>query len=153
MRPVIVEPSTWPLLSAIHAFAALASIEVGLRLLPFHTLFAHLSRRYPAGRRVADLHQPEVRRVVRQVEAASKLIPGSKCLGIALAVKTLLARRGYALRLRIGLARAETGGERSYHAWLESGELVVVGGSESPSVYFPVPISLVRERHPARGVR
>jgi hypothetical protein len=45
-----------------------------------------------------------------------------------LAAQFLLSRRGYASRLRIGVARGPNDGLRA-HAWLESDGMVVLGGS------------------------
>jgi hypothetical protein len=62
------------------------------------------------------------------VRRVSRAVPGATCLTQALAAQVLLSRRGYASRLRIGVARAADNGLRA-HAWLESDGVVVFGGS------------------------
>lgn len=62
------------------------------------------------------------------VRSASRVVPRATCLTQALAAKLVLSRRGYASRLRIGVARGPARQLRA-HAWLEANGLVVVGGS------------------------
>ncbi|MBZ9768665.1 lasso peptide biosynthesis B2 protein [Mesorhizobium sp. CA6] len=72
---------------------------------------------------VADL-----RRVAWGVAAAARLVPGASCLTQALAGQYLLARQGSASKISIGIERG-TGSELKAHAWLMSGNHIVLGGS------------------------
>ncbi|WP_292314086.1 lasso peptide biosynthesis B2 protein [Mesorhizobium sp.] len=84
-------------------------------------LITRLDARHDAG--IADL-----RRVAWGVAAAARLVPGASCLTQALAGQYLLARQGKASRISIGIER-ETGSELKAHAWLMSGNHIVLGGS------------------------
>jgi hypothetical protein len=63
-----------------------------------------------------------------------RLFPDRPCLTQALAARYLLARRGVATRLHIGVARGD-GGVLSAHAWLERDGRVLIGGDQSRSRY------------------
>ncbi|TIV06075.1 MAG: lasso peptide biosynthesis B2 protein, partial [Mesorhizobium sp.] len=62
------------------------------------------------------------------VAAAARLVPGASCLTQALAGQYLLARQGNASKISIGIERG-TGSELRAHAWLMSGNHIVLGGS------------------------
>jgi len=72
----------------------------------------------------------DLRRVAWGVAAAARLIPGASCLTQALAGQYLLARQGNASKIRIGVER-DTGAQLKAHAWLVSGNHIVLGGSIS----------------------
>jgi hypothetical protein len=61
------------------------------------------------------------------VGVAGRLVPGTTCLVRALAAQALLARRGHASQLRLGVARG-SGRAFEAHAWLEQDGRVLVGG-------------------------
>lgn len=126
----------------IEASLLLGAIGPALRLIPFKTVRRLLDRasRTAAGSRKAD--PPSAERVVWAVTVASRYVPragAGTCLTRALAAQTMLAKRGYPALLRIGLARDD---ERRLqaHAWLESGDKVVIGGSADLERYTPLPI-------------
>jgi hypothetical protein len=50
----------------------------------------------------------------------------------------LLARRGYLADLRIGVIKADSG-QLEAHAWVESEGQVIIGGSDSPFRFTPLP--------------
>jgi len=63
------------------------------------------------------------------VTAASRRLPGPPmCLSQALAVQVMLARRGYASRLRVGVTRGGAG-QVEAHAWVEHEGRVLIGGA------------------------
>ena len=106
-------------------------------------LTAFLDARWPA----RDHHgRSQIVRLGRFVQRVSRVVPGATCLTQALALKWMLARRGIACRLRIGV-RHDPGGAFAAHAWLEtpSGE-VVLGGTQSPEHYQPLPFETARFR-------
>lgn len=62
------------------------------------------------------------------VEAASRNVPWeATCLPQALVAKAMLRRRGFANTLYLGVAKDQTDARVKAHAWLRSGDLVVVG--------------------------
>lgn len=70
----------------------------------------------------------ELRSVAWSVAAAARLVPGATCLTQALAGQRLLALRGYASTVRISLPGGTESAFRP-HAWLMSGNVIVLGGS------------------------
>jgi Transglutaminase-like superfamily len=122
----------------IKAALLLALIRIGLRLLPFKTLkqFLDSVSRVPAGSHRANQFSSD--RIVWAVISASRYVLVDKpCLTQALAVQLLLKRRGYPANLRIGVNRT-AGKQLEAHAWVESGDRVVVGGGDL-SRYTPLP--------------
>ncbi len=91
-------------------------VTVGLIVLPFPRLLALARRPHRAG---AERPLPcPVRRIARLVEIAGACAPRpARCLGHALVLSWLLARRGVTTRLVIGVARSD--GELVAHAWVE----------------------------------
>jgi hypothetical protein len=68
-----------------------------------------------------------LRRIAWGVSKASRYVPRATCLTQALAGQYMLARRGIASRIRFGVDA--TGAEFRAHAWLISGDRIVLGGS------------------------
>jgi hypothetical protein len=121
----------WLLLKAA---LLLATIRIGLRLLPFQTLKQLLD----SASKSRATHQFSSDRIVWAVTAAGRYVLGDgPCLTQALAVQLLLKRRGYPASLRIGVSRKKKG-ELEAHAWVESEDRVVVGGGDL-SDYTPLP--------------
>jgi Transglutaminase-like superfamily len=121
----------WLLLKAALLVGA---IRIGLRLLPFQTLKQLLDSASKS--RAANQFSSD--RIVWAVIAASRYVLGDRpCLTQALAAQMLLKRRGYPASLRIGVAKKERG-ELQAHAWVESEDIVVIGGGDL-SRYTPLP--------------
>src|SRR5262245_17094828 len=119
----------------IKAALLLGLIRIGLRLLSLRFLKQLLDS--ASKRRAANQFSSD--RIVWAVTAASRYVLGDKpCLTQALAAQVLLKRRGYAANLRIGVSRTE-GKQLQAHAWVESGDRVVVGGGDL-SRYSPLPV-------------
>jgi hypothetical protein len=57
------------------------------------------------------------------------VVPGTSCLAEALVAEMLLRVTGHPSVLRFGMARDDEGRPEA-HAWVESGDRVVVGGRE-----------------------
>ena len=72
----------------------------------------------------------ELRRVAWGVAAAARFVPHATCLTQALSGQYILARQGNASKIRIGIERG-TGEQLKAHAWLVSGDHIVLGGSLS----------------------
>ncbi|WP_292145207.1 lasso peptide biosynthesis B2 protein [Mesorhizobium sp.] len=70
----------------------------------------------------------ELRLFAWGVAAAARFVPGATCLTQALSGQYLLARKGNASNIRIGIERG-TGEQLKAHAWLVSDNQIVLGGS------------------------
>lgn len=127
----------WRLL--VEAALLLGLIAPGLRLLPFEAVRRLLARapRMPAG----SAKLPSAERVVWAVTVASRYVPRAGagiCLTEALAAQTMLARRGYPARLRIGVVKDEESRLQA-HAWVVSEDEVVIGESVDLERYTLLP--------------
>ncbi|KUM24802.1 hypothetical protein AU467_29275 [Mesorhizobium loti] len=112
------------MLLLMRCLAAVAGMRLALTFSSYNrirSLVARLKARDDAD--IADL-----RRVAWGVAAAARFVPGASCLTQALAGHYLLARQGSASKIRIGIER-DTGAELKAHAWLVSGNHIVLGGS------------------------
>jgi hypothetical protein len=69
---------------------------------------------------------PVVGSVTSAVRSASRYVPRATCLTQALFAERMLARRGRAATLRIGVVRGATGALEA-HAWLEHEGRVIIG--------------------------
>jgi len=121
----------------VSAAGLLATVRVGLWVLPFRWVHGAV-RAFGKRPRPLDEDGPPVQRVVWAVGAAARLVPRATCLVRALAAQALLARRGYASELRLGVS----GGPRrtfSAHAWIERDGQVLVGGPVDAR-YVPFPV-------------
>ncbi|MEE8469670.1 MAG: lasso peptide biosynthesis B2 protein, partial [Planctomycetota bacterium] len=98
------------------ALGWLGAVRSSLALLRFHRTRRWLERGGRGGRGAASDPEPDLRRVRWAVNAASRLLPGTRCLAQALAGQVLLARRGVPTSLRIGVERSSEA--MSAHAWL-----------------------------------
>jgi transglutaminase superfamily protein len=116
------------------AAGILAAIRIGLWALPFRWVQGAI--RAPGNRRPRD-GGPPVERIVWAVGAADRLVPRTTCLVRALAAQALLARRGHASQLRLGVAGG-SGRAFEAHAWLERDGRVLIGGPVEAR-YVPLP--------------
>ena len=129
------------------AFSLLTLVRLGLVILPFNAV-----RRMLHGYATEHGDLPEVRaeterravernvpaRVAWAMGALSRRSPGpTTCLALALVADTLLRRRGERSALRIGVKKrgAEVPGRLAAHAWVECGDLIVVGRLEDLAEY------------------
>ncbi len=120
------------------------TIRLGLWLLPFQVLRLRLAGMARTANKVQQGDQATIDRVVWAVKVASRYVPKATCLTQALAAQVLLSRRGYPVRLRLGVAKGEAGQLRA-HAWVESQGRIMIGGLEALSHFTPLP-PLERER-------
>lgn len=82
------------------------------------------------GLATAPRDEESVARLVRATERAAVVVPGTLCLAQALVARVLLARRGVAAELRLGVARDEVRGFIA-HAWLEWDGVRIELGSDT----------------------
>jgi hypothetical protein len=100
------------------------AVRLGLALLSYNRV-RNVVMRLDA-RQCADI--ADLRRVAWGVAAAARLVPRASCLTQALSGQYILARQGSASNIRIGIER-DTGAQLKAHAWLMSGNHIVLGGS------------------------
>ena len=115
----------------VRCWATIAMVRLNLSL----KRHATLRRRIDAMRAddPATLH--DLCHVSWGVSAASRYVPAATCLTQALAGQHLLAKLGKTSIVRIGVER-DTGSELKAHAWLISGDHVVLGGPASTFASF-----------------
>ena len=121
---------------AMSALALLAGIRLRLALLAFARVRGAVDRW--ASRR--DPRTPEgvsPRAVRLAVARASRVLPGSSCLALALSAEVLLRRHGLPARVTIGVAPGERPGPSmlNAHAWTVSAGTVVAGAHANLESY------------------
>ncbi|WP_089129886.1 lasso peptide biosynthesis B2 protein [Tolypothrix sp. NIES-4075] len=115
----------------------LASIRLGLWLLPFRTLLKLLTKiSQPMSN--AQITNVTVGKIVWTVNAASRYMPGVMCLARALTTQVMMGRYGHSGQLRIGVAKTERG-KLEAHAWVEYQGRVAIGNLQDLSRFIPLP--------------
>ncbi len=104
----------------VEAFATLLLVRVGLRMVAIDRLRGWAQRMQPGAR--------PVDRLAWAVRAAARRLPGTTCLGSALALQRLLSTGGHPSELHIGVARRAEA--FAAHAWLTCNGHILVGGEE-----------------------
>jgi hypothetical protein len=112
---------------AASAAAALLVADVLVRVMPFRRIAARIER--DLGGTPPPSPIGVVRRVQWAVAAAHRRLPWIPCLATAVAANRLLARRGVASTLWLGV-RPDGDAGFAAHAWLEAESCVVTGGRE-----------------------
>ncbi len=109
----------------LRCFSTLSVARLGLSLLPFRVLQRWMLRATAGGSAPVE----DELRVAWGLSRASALVPGATCLTQAIAGQFMLGRMGYRTQIRVGVRQGESG-RLLAHAWLISGERVVLGGSD-----------------------
>jgi Transglutaminase-like superfamily len=105
----------------------LAGVRIALTLLPFRTLRRLLTRQAHLGSAKQVPTKSEIDNIVWALGAAGRKFPAiGTCLSQALAGYAWLGSKGYSTDLRIGVNH-DSGGKFTAHAWLQRGEIVVMG--------------------------
>jgi len=90
----------------------------------------------PPGGDAAPIVQP----IVRAVERAARLLPGtSTCLARALVAQRLLRCAGVPAELRLGVARDGSAAGLAAHAWVVHGDRVLIGDQPQLGRYDELP--------------
>jgi hypothetical protein len=135
VRESLAKVSPSALWLATTAAVLQGGILIGMRVLPYARLQRLVDR---AGRRRRPLRrQRPLGSLLWAVQATSRPNPLTTCLSEALTAQVLLHRNGYPARVRIGVAKAQDG-RLEAHAWLESGETLVLG-ARGYERYSPLP--------------
>lgn len=104
----------------LEALRELATVRLALQSRPMSAL-----KRGPA----AESRTIDPARIAWAVRAAARVVPGAACLAQALAVQRMLARRGRASSVEVGVAKNRAGVEA--HAWLVCDGQIVIGGEQA----------------------
>lgn len=113
------------------------AVRLGLSLFPFSTVRRLLARMARPAPEHGEVNRPSQSQVAWAVGLMSRYVPKATCLTQALAAQSLLAWFGYQVLLRIGVARSKDGVFEA-HAWVESGGIVLLGGSNTELERFTV---------------
>jgi len=109
----------------IEAIITLIIVQLTITLVPFNRYVHRLTRS-------DDQHETPIQlayRLRRTIHIAGRILPWSpKCLARAMTAQSMLARRGYASVLSLGVADIE--GALNAHAWLAAGGIIVTGRGE-----------------------
>jgi hypothetical protein len=126
----------------VAAWATLLWIKIALTLLPFKIVYGWVSRLAGESSKPAARGGASPVDVSRALQSVCGYVPGGRnCLARALAGKLLITRRGYAVTLRVGVARL---GERiQAHAWLEHDGRVLIGQDDAVQ-FTPFPPDLIK---------
>jgi Transglutaminase-like superfamily len=118
----------------IRSWILLGIIKLGLELLPFLTLKNLLMKMGPMLAEGNGRFSEE--KLAWAVGVSSKYLPKATCLVQALALHLLLQQAGHQSSLHIGVDNG-IGGRLEAHAWVESQDRVLIGGSNI-SKYTPL---------------
>jgi Transglutaminase-like superfamily len=133
----------------LRAWATVALLRAATLLVSYGRVRGIVARLGRSGRGAGAGTRPAPEQIARAVMRAGALVPGGRnCLVRALAAEALLARFGYPVALRFGIARTASGALIG-HAWLESDGHVLVGDFE-PDRYAELRADA---RCPADGAR
>ncbi|HLH78318.1 MAG TPA: lasso peptide biosynthesis B2 protein [Candidatus Binataceae bacterium] len=100
--------------------------RLALMIMPFRQLARWLERRPRASTKATSANYCQIRRAV---SIAARNVPwNAVCLPQAMTAKLMLARRGCASTLHLGVAK-DGRGTLLAHAWLEASGVTVVGGA------------------------
>lgn len=126
-------PRRWWL--AFEAACTLTWLKLLIWLRPFRRYRHRLAPRETSPKRI--LSALEVADLVWAVDAVARVAPRRfDCLPQALAIQTMLRRRGGDCGVRLGVAASTDGGFRA-HAWVEYEQVVIVGALPDLQSYAP----------------
>jgi hypothetical protein len=113
----------------------LGATTLGLWLLPLNVVRRLLAAYLP--RRPGRAPLP-TERIAWAVSVARHVVPRATCLPQALVTEAFLTQDGYRADLRMGVQKTDAG-RLAAHAWVESGDRIVVGDLRELSLYTPLP--------------
>ncbi len=102
-------------------------------LIPFNHLAPFLGKQFPANQiqMMTGLPAAVAQKIGWSVEVMSTRTPWeSACLAQAIAAKLMLKRRGIKSLMYLGMKKEERGNFMA-HAWLQSGNEIILGGANS----------------------
>jgi hypothetical protein len=123
----------------LEAFGTVAANRVRLSIFAASTI----RERTPKPKRPSVQSTYQLEEIADAVQTAARYVPRATCLTQALALQSMLTRHGHPSSLHIGVEK-EQGRPFGAHAWVQSGERILIGGGQSER-YAPL---LVREERP-----
>lgn len=121
----------------LQASVLLGGTWLALRLLSFaqlqRLLQAAASRQGP----ISAETQPPVESIAAALKRAHRCMPSASCLPQAMAAQYLLLHYGHPAELRLGAAKDDDGRVRA-HAWVVSGNQIVIGDLPDLASYAPL---------------
>jgi len=109
----------------VKSFSLLWVIRIMLWILPFSVIQRIISRFTAVS---GESHSIPLEKLTWAVAVMSRYVPKATCLTRALTAQILLAGQNYPSNIKIGVSKSS--GEFEAHAWLESGNMIVLGESE-----------------------
>lgn len=125
-----MKPSTLRRRYLIEAAMILLLARIAVRILPASQIFSWANRPLRRCRRFACNEASWTAWSIQTLSAKPWI--GASCLSCAIAAHAMLRRRGIASRLCLGVARDDR--TVVAHAWVESGQSVIVGAAEASRV-------------------
>ncbi|CEA12627.1 lasso peptide biosynthesis B2 protein [Methanobacterium formicicum] len=114
-------------LVALESLFWVIRIRITLWLFPFPSVQRKVQKRASKYHPTTE-HVVSMARLRTMIMVSSRYIPRATCLVQALAGYILFSKYGYQPSIKIGVSTLN--GEFEAHAWLEQGDLVVLGESE-----------------------
>lgn len=125
-----MKPSTLRRHYLSEAAMMLILARIALWILPASQIFGWANRPQRRCRRFASAEASWTAWSIETLSSKSWI--GASCLSCAIAAHAMLRRRGIASRLCLGVARDDR--TMVAHAWVESGQRVIVGAAEAARV-------------------
>jgi hypothetical protein len=120
-------------------FILMATIRLGLWLLPFRQLLKLLTKTMHLIQKAPNQTQVSLANIIAYVNLSTRYMPGgAKCLARALTTQVLMYRYNYLGELRIGVSKSTTGSLEA-HAWIEYQGQVIIGYLEDLPRFVPLP--------------
>ena len=101
---------------AFESLATLAVVRGLLCVLPFRTIMRGMK---PSPASMPNLDDTRRETIARIVAATASYVPRATCLTRSITLFSMLRRRGYAIVLRIGVRKGDSG-SLDAHAWVET---------------------------------
>jgi len=118
-----VQSKDIPLL--IRALFWVCWVRLGLTFSSFETT----RRRSLPKTLVSSQTNPDADRLAWAVRRTAQYVPMATCLTRALALQSMLSRKGFSTELILGVSRSKTK-EFIAHAWIKKGNDILIGGSD-----------------------
>lgn len=120
----------------------LGLVTLGLRTTSWLKIQRFLVKWATKRQHKATIEIPSTRCIAWAIRVVSRFIPKATCLPQALVAQHILIRNGYPADFKIGVAKGPNG-ILDAHAWVTSGNEVVIGGDVNSSRFTPLSSSNV----------
>jgi hypothetical protein len=121
----------------VEAYVLLFVVDLAVRCFGLLSVWRSLSNQWRSARRSIAPSAREITGLARAVRCAARFQPyAMNCLPQSLALAWLLARRGVAVDLRLGVARQR--GKFEAHAWLERDGVTISDTAQMTQQFVPL---------------